>query len=181
MAYLKLKYYEVEKLKPHARNPRKHSKKQVRKIAESMQFFGFNNPVLIDANDRIVAGHGRIEAAKLLGIKKVPTVRLEHMTEDQIRAYVLADNRLAEIAGWDEELLALELQDLTELEIDFDVTITGFEAAEIDLLIGSLDSGEEDAKADAVPEVDPLKPPVSRSGDLWLLGRHRLLCGNRVA
>src|SRR5215471_19100506 len=123
-------------LKLYARNPRTHSAKQLRQIADSIRQFGFTNPVLIDGERGVIAGHGRIEAAKLLGIGRVPTIRLDQMTEAQKRAYVIADNKLAENAGWDRELLGLELQYLSELELDFDVTVTGFDLAEIDILIG---------------------------------------------
>jgi len=140
--------------------------------------FGFTNPILIDADGNVLAGHGRVLAAKLLGIEWVPTIRLDHMSEAQKRAYVLADNKLAENAGWDRELLALELQYLSELDLDFDLTITGFEAAEIDVLIQSLDDGGTYDEADEVPEIDQSVPPISRIGDLWILGRHRLLCAD---
>ena len=109
MRDLAVVYRAIGELKAHARNPRTHSMKQIRQIAESIRRFGFTNPILIDAEDRIIAGHGRIEAAKLLGLSTVPTIRLDHLTEAQKRAYVIADNRLAELAGWDRELLALEL------------------------------------------------------------------------
>ncbi len=124
MANLNVTYRRPADLKPRAANPRTHSKKQIRQIADSIERFGFNNPALIDRAGGIVAGHGRVEAAKLLGIEQVPTIGLEDMTEAEIRAYVIADNRLAENAGWNRELLAIELQGLIELDIDFDVTIT---------------------------------------------------------
>ncbi len=124
MDRLKITYESPAALQPRATNPRTHSKKQIRQIAKSIEAFGFNNPVLIDRGGGIVAGHGHVEAAKLLGIEQVPTIGLEDMTEAEIRAYVIADNRLAENAGWDRELLAIELQGLIELDIDFDVTIT---------------------------------------------------------
>jgi DNA modification methylase len=173
---LKVEYLPLVQLIPHARNPRTHSAKQVRQIAESMKKLGFNNPILIDQNRGVVAGHGRLLAAKLLGMSHVPTICLDQMSETQKRAYILADNRLAQNAGWDRELLALELSYITELEIDFDLTITGFETAEIDLLLlkesGSCDEAEQ------VPEVDRSKPSVTRVGDLWILGPHRLLCAD---
>lgn len=167
----------VASLRPRSHNPRTHSRRQIRQIAGSIREFGFTNPVLVDADERIVAGHGRVEAAKLLGIDRVPTIRLEDLSEAQIRAYVIADNRLAEIAGWDPELLAIELQFLAELEPEFDVTVTGFETGEIDLLIREHDTGRADPE-DIVDEPDPAAPVVSRPGDLWLLGRHRLFCGD---
>ena len=179
MANLNVTYRCPADLKPRAANPRTHSKKQIRQIADSIERFGFTNPVLIDRAGGIVAGHGRIEAAKLLGIEKVPTIQLEDLTEAEIRAYVIADNKLAENAGWDRELLAIELQGLIELDIDFDVTITGFEMPEIDILIGELECTEEDDPADKVPEVgDGL--PVTRAGDIWCVGKHRLICGDAL-
>jgi hypothetical protein len=161
-------------LRPNPRNPRTHSKKQIRQIADSILTFGFTNPVLLDDADRIIAGHGRVAAAKLLGIATVPTIRLGQLSEVERRAYAIADNRLAELAGWDKQLLALELRYIGELEIAFELTLTGFETAEIDLLL------ETDAAAEApserLPEVRG--PAVTRPGDLWLLGPHRLLCGD---
>src|SRR5207244_6043374 len=125
----------VSALKPNQRNARVHSKKQVHQIAQSISELGFINPVLIDGNDHIVAGHGRVEAAKLLGIESIPTIRIEHLSEAQIRAYVIADNKLALNAGWDPEILAIEFQSLAVLDLSFDLEITGFDTAEIDLLI----------------------------------------------
>ena len=134
--------------------------------------------MLIDGEGGIVAGHGRVEAAKLLGYSAVPTVCLEHLSGAQKRAYIIADNKLAENADWDLDVLALELRSLSELDIDFEVEITGFEAAEIDVLIDVLAPDGDHPAADAVPQVDPSMPSVSREGDLWLLGPHRLLCGD---
>ena len=176
MSSLNVQLRPIASLKPNPRNARTHSKKQIRQIADSIRVFGFTNPVLIDQDGAILAGHGRVAAARQLGWTEVPTIELSAMTEAQKRAYVLADNKLALNAGWDEELLALELGELASLELDFDLTLTGFEMAEIDLLIG--DKADGDPTADAVPEVDPAAPPVSRPGDLWLLGPHRVLCGD---
>jgi len=171
----------VESLGLRSTNPRTHSKKQIRQIADSIQEFGFTNPVLIDASQTVIAGHGRVRAAKLLDLETVPTIQLEHLTEAQVRAYVIADNKLAENAGWDLDLLALELQGLAEIDIDFDLEVTGFETAEIDLMIGGGEpSTEEVDSADDVEEPDPNAPAVARPGDLWLIGRHRLLCGNAL-
>ena len=125
----------VAALEPYARNPRRHSAKQIGQLADSIREFGFTNPVLVDAAGGVIAGHGRLAAAKALGLAQVPTIRLDRLTEAQKRAYLLADNRLAENAGWDRELLALELQYLDSLELDFDLTITGFETADLDLLL----------------------------------------------
>ena len=173
MYELQIEMMQASALKPHARNPRTHSRKQIEQIANSIREFGLTNPVLIDGDGGVIAGHGRIEAAKTLGITEVPTIRLEPMTDAQKRAYIIADNKLAENAGWDRELLALEFQYLDSLELDFDLTITGFEAPEIDFLIQG--DGEVDPVADEIPVP---QPPVSKPGDLWLLGDHRLLCAD---
>jgi DNA modification methylase len=165
---LKIEMLSTSALKLSARNPRTHSKKQLRQIAASIRTFGWTNPILIDGDGVVIAGHGRLEAAMSLGIA-------DDMTEAQKRAYILADNKLAENAGWDREPLALELQGLIEMELDFEVTATGFEMGEIDLLIGS--SGEKD-KADELPEVDSGVPPVTQLGDLWQVGPHRVLCAD---
>src|SRR6266436_3820020 len=133
---LKIEILAIKALKPCARNPRTHSRRQIQQIADAIREFGFTNPILIDEEGGVIAGHGRIEGARLLGIEQVPTIRLEQMSEAQKRAYVLADNKLAENAGWDRALVALELQYLTKLALDFDLTVTGFETAEIDLLLG---------------------------------------------
>src|SRR5262249_21358595 len=160
MAALKIVYKDPGRLKPRAKNPRTHTRRQIRQIAASITEFGFINPILIDGAGGIIAGHGRAEAAKLLGMSDVPTVRVDHLTPAQIRAYVIADNKLAENAGWDGALLALEFQELS-VHLDFDVTITGFETAEIDLLIRDLNEDSPD-DADEVPEVDRSAPAVSR-------------------
>jgi hypothetical protein len=176
---LSVVYQDVDALKPRTTNPRTHSNKQIAQIAKAIRRYGFINPVLIDDANGIIAGHGRVQAAKVVGLDQVPTVRLSDMSEAEIRAYVIADNRLAENAGWDRALLGLELQYLTELEIDFDVTVTGFELPEIDLLIGelSLTANDNDA-ADAVVEV-AAGPAVTRLGDIWNFGsNHRLICGD---
>jgi DNA modification methylase len=167
-----------DRLRPSPRNARTHSKKQLRQIAESIREFGFTNPVLIDEDGTILAGHGRVEAAKTLGLETVPCRRIGTMTADQKRAYVIADNKLGLNAGWDEEILAIELQGLLEAEVDFDIELTGFSIPEIDSLIEGLtpvDDGDprEDAPA-------PEGPPVSRVGDLWELGPHRVICGNSL-
>jgi len=175
---LSIVYQDVGALKPRATNPRTHSRKQIAQIANSIRQFGFVNPVLVDDSNRIIAGHGRVEGAKAVGLDQVPTVRLSDMSEAEIRAYVIADNRLAENAGWDRELLGLELQYLTELNMDFDVTVTGFELPEIDLLIDELSlAGDEDEAADALFEVGE-GAPVTRLGDVWCFGGHRLACSD---
>ena len=173
---LKVEHIETSTLKPYAGNARTHTKKQIRQIVESIQTFGWTNPILIDGNRRVVAGHGRLEAAKMLELSEVPAIRLSDLTETQIRAYIIADNRLAELARWDENLLSIELEALTGLELDFDIEATGFNTAEIDGLI--IGPEEPDDEADHVPEIDPDAPPLTAPGDLWQLGTHRLLCGD---
>ena len=165
-------------LKPWTRNARTHSKKQIRQIADSIREFGFTNPVLIDAKATILAGHGRVAAARLLGMDALPCVRLEHLSPAQKRAYVLADNKLALNAGWDEELLAEELGALLELDPDFSVEITGFSMPEID---GILDCTHPEEPGD--PEADALPRDAARRcrpGDIWQLGPHRLICGDAL-
>jgi len=175
MSLLNIVYQCPKDLSPAERNARTHSKKQIRQIAQSIKTFGFTNPILIDKNNRIVAGHGRVEAAKLLDIGEVPTIKLEELSDAQIRAYVIADNKLAENAGWDASILAIEFRYLSALDLDFDLTVTGFDTPAIDLLL-SADQAPND-ETDDIPPIDT-SPPISRSGDVWLLGRHRLLCGD---
>jgi DNA modification methylase len=175
---LKIKYRDPSQLRPRARNPRTHTAKQIKQIAASIKAFGFISPILIDGADGIIAGHGRAEAAKLIGMSDVPTVRVDHLTPTQIRAYIIADNKLAENAGWDRKVLTLELQELS-VELDFDVTVAGFETAEIDLLINELNEDTAD-DADEVPEIDRSVPAVSRPGDRWRIGDHFLLCGDAL-
>src|SRR3982075_2280030 len=173
---LSVVYQDVNALKPRITNPRTHSKKQIVQIANAIRQFGFTNPVLVDDVNGIIAGHGRVEGAKVVGLDQVPTVRQTDLSEAETRAYVIADNRLAENAGWDRALLGLELQYLTELEIDFDVTVTGFDLPEIDLLIGELSlAANDDDAADAIVEV-AAGPAVTRPGDVWQIGNHRLIC-----
>lgn len=180
MSHLTISYEPVAQLLPRAGNPRTHSKKQIGQIAQSIRHFGFTNPVLLDERRGIIAGHGRVEAAKLLGLETVPTVCLRDMSEADIRAYVIADNKLAENAGWDRNLLALEFQYLSELELDFDLTLTGFELPEIDIALGELAIGAAEGEpdpADIVPEPGS-GDPVTRLGDVWHIGPHRLICGD---
>lgn len=174
MSALTIKYKDPNKLKPRPKNPRTHGRRQINQIIASIREFGFINPVLVDGADGIVAGHARVEAAIAIGMTDVPTVRVDHLSATQIRAYVIADNRLAEKAGWDRNLLALELQELS-VELNFDVTVTGFETAEVDIIIGEA-SGTEPDETDIIPEIDRSTPPVSRVGDCWRMGEHLLLC-----
>ncbi len=166
-----------DSLRPYARNARRHSRKQVRQIADSIERFGFTNPVLISDDGEIIAGHGRVQAAKLLGMASVPTLKLSHLSETERRAYVIADNKLALNAGWDAEMLAIELQGL--IDLDFDITLTGFSLAEVDLTLDAARDADPGAPAGPEDEIPPMaQTAVSRQGDLWLLRRHRLVCGD---
>ena len=171
----KIQQWPVAKLIPYARNARTHSEEQVAQIAASIAEFGFTNPILTGADGVIVAGHGRLAAAQKLAMAMVPVVVLEHLSPTQRRALVIADNRIAENAGWDESMLRVEMEAL-QLD-DFDMSLTGFDADALAELMaggGGDDSGNTDD--DAVPEVQ--ETPISRTGDVWLLGPHRLLCGD---
>ena len=174
---MKIEYVVVRELRPYANNARTHSRKQVQQIANSIEKFGFCNPVLIDDAKQIIAGHGRVEAAKLLGIDAVPTCRLSHLSDAEKRAYVLADNQLAAKAGWNKELLAIELQGLIELDVN--IELTGFDMAEIDIILEEAReaTAEPSGPEDNVPSYSS-GPAVTQTGDLWVLGPHRLLCGD---
>lgn len=167
--------YPIDKLIPYARNSRTHNDEQIAQIAASIKEFGFTNPILIGVDDVIIAGHGRLLAAQRMGLKEVPVIRLPHLSETQRRALVIADNKIALNAGWDEEMLALEMKELGELEFNLD--ILGFSEEELK----ELDAFGEpeissDANEDEVPEVP--EEVVTKPGDIWLLGEHRLLCGD---
>lgn len=169
----------VASLRPCPRNARTHSKKQIRQIARSIEKFGFNNPVLVSDNLEIIAGHGRVAAARLLGIDTVPSIRLSHLSDADRRAYILADNKLALNAGWDQDILAIELQAILDMEID--IELTGFEMPEIDIVLDEAVARRTDASSDQDDEiVAPPFNPVTRQGDIWFLGRHRLICGNAL-
>jgi 16S rRNA G966 N2-methylase RsmD len=168
----------VADLSPAPHNPRKHSRAQIRAIARSIETFGFNAPILIDRNRQIIAGHGRYEAAKLSGHAQVPVIFLDHLTETQAKAYMLADNKLTDRSTWDDAKVAVQLKELSDLVLDFDIEAIGFELPEIDFRIQSLEASDATDKAD---EFEPVAgPSVSIAGDLWLLGPHRLYCGNAL-
>ena len=171
-----VEYAPRSSLTPSPRNARTHSKAQIKQIAASIEEFGFLNPILIDETRTILAGHGRAEAAKLLKLEDVPIVRIEHMNEQQKRAYVIADNQLALNAGWDDDMLACELQALAEL--GFDVEITGFDMGDIDKLIEGLGT-DIDADDDDTPEPAD-GPAIAQPGDIWQIGDHRLICGDAL-
>jgi DNA modification methylase len=164
----------IDRLIPFARNPRTHSDAQIAQIAASILEFGFNNPILVDTNAGIIAGHGRLLAARKLQLSEVPVIVLDHLTEKQKRAYVIADNQLALNAGWDEDLLRLELATLAGEE--FDISLIGFDDVELARLLAAQDAAEGLTDADAVPELP--QTPVSTIGDLWILGNHKLLVGD---
>ena len=177
---LHIAHVQVGALRAYPRNARIHSAKQIKQIVDSIKAFGFTNPILIDKDNMILAGHGRLEAAKLLDMAEVPCVRLEYMSEAQKRAYVLADNKLALNAGWDEELLALELKEILVLGDELELALTGFTIGEVDGLIEGLAVEEPASPQDE--KLPPLAqgPAICQPGDIWLLGRHRLICGNSL-
>ena len=183
MNTLNVEYRKVEALIPYARNPRTHAEGQIAKIAASIVEYGWTNPILVDGDNGIIAGHGRLAAARKLGLDQVPVIELAHLTVAQKRALVIADNRLALDAGWDEEMLALELAELSD--VGYDLALTGFEDTEIEaLLTGEVpdaeaapdSDAEEPDSADDVPEAPVVA--VSRPGDVWAIGAHRLICGD---
>lgn len=184
---LNVEYRQVEALIPYARNPRTHSDEQVAKIAASIVEYGWTNPVLVDGDNGIIAGHGRLAAARKLGLAEVPVIELAHLSPAQKRAYVITDNRLALDAGWNEELLALELAELSEA--GYDLALTGFDDTEIEAFLSNevvsddADPNQQDASEDDAPDAADEVPnapvvPVSRPGDVWAIGPHRLICGD---
>ena len=174
---LEVTYRPLSALKPFAKNARTHSRRQIAQIVESIQRFGFNNPILIDEDGEIVAGHGRAMAAKEVELELVPTIVIRGLSDAQKRAFRLADNKIALNASWDEALLREELEAILAIEadLDFDVTATGFETGEIDVLLGPAAAPDAD---DEVPPVEDDLPSISQPGDLWAFGPHRLLCGD---
>ncbi|CBJ35907.1 putative fragment of site-specific DNA-methyltransferase (plasmid) [Ralstonia solanacearum PSI07] len=180
---LNVEYRKVAVLIPYARNPRTHSDEQVARIAASIVESGWTNPVLVDGENGVIAGHGRLAAARKLGMEEVPVIELAHLSPTQKRALILADNRIALDAGWDEELLALELAELADA--GYDLALTGFNDTEIDALLADDlgeaegDDGQGDPEPDEADDVpDAAAVPVSRLGDVWFLGEHRLICGD---
>jgi DNA modification methylase len=172
----KIEMVSVDTLIPYAKNARTHSDEQVAQIAGSIKEFGFNNPVLIDKDNSVIAGHGRLMAARKLGYKEVPVVKLEHLTESQRKAYILADNRIALNSGWDTSMLSLELQ---ELKDDIDLSLLGFDADELDAMLNPIEETEGLTDEDSVPDV-PVEPKT-KLGDIYILGNHRLMCGDSTS
>ena len=176
---LAVEYRSISSLRPDPRNPRQHDERQIQQIARSIEVFGFNVPILINEELQVVAGHGRLLASKLLGLTEVPTIRLEHLTSTQARGFMIADNRLTENAEWDNRLLREQLKILSEAEIDFSLEITGFDMDEIDLIIENVaptTAGRNDP-ADAIPD-SGAKPQITQADHCWILGRHRIYCGD---
>lgn len=167
---------KIDTLRPYAGNPRTHSKKQIKQLAKSIKRFGFINPAIITTDGEIIAGYARVEALRTLGLTEVPTIEVSHLSEAEKRAYILADNKLAANAGWDKELLAIELKDL--IDLDFDLDIAGFEIAEVDIILDEVaDSKPKGAGSDdAIPNISGRA--VTRLGDVWKLGRHLLFCAD---
>lgn len=172
----KIEWQSVDKLIPYAKNARTHSDEQIAQIAGSIKEFGFNNPVLVDKDNSIIAGHGRVLAARKLGMDKVPVVILDHLTESQRKAYILADNRIALNSGWDSSMLSVELQDLKD---DIDLSLLGFDPDELDALLNPIEETEGLTDEDAVPDVPD--EPKTKLGDIYILGNHRLMCGNSTS
>ncbi|MCA3573737.1 MAG: site-specific DNA-methyltransferase [Aestuariivirga sp.] len=171
----------VDLLKPPLRNARTHSKKQIRQIAASIRKFGFLTPLLIDGDGTVVAGNGRLAAVRMLGMESVPCILVSHLSKAEVRALAIADNRTAELAGWDADLLALELQEIKLLDVDFDLDVIGFSAAEVDHLIEGLAPEESGNPADdALPPLEP-EEVITRTGDVWIMGNHRLVCGDALS
>ena len=176
-AHLSIETISVSKLVSHSKNPRKHNRKQIRQIAESIRAFGFKVPVLIDGNDRLICGHGRVAACKLLGIDSVPAIRADDLDEAKIRAFMIADNRLTEISKWDDALLAENFKILSDLDLDFDLEVTGFDYGDIDKFLSSLDDGPPGEPP--IPDIDSL-PAVAKAGDFWQLDKHLIYCGDSL-
>lgn len=172
---MEIVYKKIDDLIPYVNNTRTHTEEQINQVASSIKEFGFTNPVLIDSDGGIIAGHCRTLAGKKLKLKEIPCIELNNLTEAQKKAYIIADNKIALNAGWNEELLKIELESLQEL--DFDLDLLGFEDEELNKLLDSLNENEE-IEEDEAPEVDETKEPYSKLGDIWLLGRHRLMCGD---
>ncbi len=172
-----VEYRPVDNIQTDPRNARTHSKAQINGLVAAISAFGFVVPILVDETNRVLAGHGRLAAAKALGMSEIPVLSLQHLSEQEKRAFAIADNRLAELAGWDEQILSLEFEALLEIESTFDVTITGFGTAEIDRLVDAMHQEPDDTAEDVLP-VDKRGLPICRPGDLFTLGDHRLVCGD---
>lgn len=174
---LKIDYRDTTSLRLDPKNTRHHTADQIAKLAASMTEFGMVVPVLRDRDDNVVAGHGRVMAARKAGITKIPTILIDHLSPAQLRAFAIADNKLHDLSDWDEVVLAEELKTLSAMDLDFSLEATGFEVAEIDTLILGAQAPMREGEDEVLP---PIGPAVSRPGDLWQLGPHRILCGNAL-
>lgn len=177
MNQLHIIYLNVEDLIAAELNARTHSKKQIKRLCRVIKELGFWVPILVDRDGRIIAGHGRVEAAKLAGLKQVPTIQVEDLSPEKVQLLALAENKLSESGGWDESVLQLVFGNLEGLDLGLDLTLSAFDVGEIDLLLGADDDPVEEG-----PSLPPARsrPAISRNGDLWLIGNHRLLCGNAL-
>jgi hypothetical protein len=175
-----ISYRSVDELNLDPKNPRAHTPRHIRQITRSIIEFGFLVPILIDASSKVIAGYGRLLAARQLGWREVPTIQLQHLSDAQARAFMIADNRLTEISEWDDALLATQLRELAALDLDFSLEITGFDMGEIDLRIeqSSL-TDDEDERANQIPEPSE-DSPVTQTGDVWILNEHRVLCASAL-
>lgn len=173
---VQINYLDPMELLPNADNPRLHKDRQIKALIKSIQTFGFNIPIAIDSSCKVISGHARLEAAKKIGLDRIPVIYLDHLTSEQVKAFMIADNRLSEMSEWDDNLLATQLKELSTVDLGFDLEATGFTVGEIDLRIDGLDIVDESAE-DEIPVVSEGQA-VTQLGDLWLLGEHRLLCGN---
>jgi hypothetical protein len=171
-----MKKINIDLLKPYQKNPRRHSPRQIGQLAASIKTFGFTIPILIDENCKILAGHGRLLAAKELGLKEVPVVEVSNLTPAQKKAYIIADNKLAENSDWNQELLSCELKELLEIDLDFDLSVTGLETAEIDILLHEDSPKSEPIENLSIKDI----PKRVKNGQIWLLGDHKLLCGDSL-
>ena len=177
---LSVEYVNTSEIKPYKNNPKIHKNKQIQQIVNSISEFNFNNPILVDENNVIIAGHGRLLAANHLNMLQVPVIKLTHLSDAQKKAYRIADNKLTENGEWDFDLLKIEFEDLSHLELDFNLDITGFDTADIDVMLDdSPKSTKLDEKANSVPFI-PANEIVSKLGDIWQLGKHRIICGNSL-
>lgn len=175
---LTVEYVALSNLQVYSANPRQHDTKQIAKISRSIEQFGFINPILIDEHNEIIAGHARLEAAQLAKMERVPVIRLSHLSNAQKRAYRIADNKLAELGSWSIELLQMEFKALEEMELDFSLTVTGYDMGDIDLILDGKEA-PADPKANHIPFI-PDDDVVSKEGDIWQLGQHRIICGNSL-
>lgn len=176
---LELERINVSQIRANARNARTHSQNQIQQIVASIEAFGFTNPILVDEKNVLIAGHGRLEAAKVLALLEVPAMRIPHLNDNEKRALMLADNKIALNAGWNEDILAQELADLS-VDPDLDIDLTGFEVGEIDFMLDVI-AGEQEDISETLPLQDPSLQPVSKRGDIWMLGQHRIMCGDALS